>query len=38
VRVCVAEAVREHLGNWFEEHPARAAEIIDRMVRCLHQG
>ncbi|MFI1484879.1 DNA gyrase subunit B [Streptomyces sp. NPDC020747] len=33
VRDCVGEAVREHLGNWFEEHPERAAEIVDRIVR-----
>ncbi|MFI1031556.1 DNA gyrase subunit B [Streptomyces sp. NPDC020951] len=33
VRVCVGEAVREHLGNWFEEQPERAAEVVDRIVR-----
>ncbi|MFG2779928.1 DNA gyrase subunit B [Streptomyces prunicolor] len=33
VRVCVGEAVREHLGNWFAEHPERAAEIVNRIVR-----
>lgn len=33
VRICVAEAVREHLGNWFAEHPERAAEIVNRIVR-----
>lgn len=33
VRSCVAEAVREHLGNWFAEHPERAAEIVNRIVR-----
>lgn len=33
VRSCVAEAVREHLGNWFAERPERAAEIVNRIVR-----
>ncbi|MFE7030839.1 DNA gyrase subunit B [Streptomyces sp. NPDC057621] len=33
VRVCVGEAVREYLGAWFEEHPKRATEIVDRIVR-----
>lgn len=33
VRVCVAEAVREHLGAWFEAHPERAAEVVRRIVR-----
>ncbi|MER5209214.1 hypothetical protein ABT063_01080 [Streptomyces sp. NPDC002838] len=37
VRVCVGEAVREHLGNWFEEQPERAAEVVDRIVRGIHQ-
>ncbi|WP_308400765.1 hypothetical protein [Streptomyces sp. AS02] len=32
VRVCVREAVRERLGNWFEEHPERAMEVVDRIV------
>ncbi|WP_308406688.1 ATP-binding protein [Streptomyces sp. AC555_RSS877] len=31
VRVCDGEAVREHLGNWFEEQPERAAEVVDRI-------
>ncbi|WP_327399070.1 ATP-binding protein [Streptomyces sp. NBC_01288] len=33
VRVCVAEAVREHLGNWFAERPERGERVIDRVVR-----
>lgn len=37
VRDCVGEAVREHLGNWFEEEPERAAQFVDRVVRCVHQ-
>ncbi|MFD3380376.1 MULTISPECIES: DNA gyrase subunit B [unclassified Streptomyces] len=37
VRDCVAEAVREHLGNWFEEEPERAAEFVDRIVRGVHE-
>ncbi|MFD3616501.1 ATP-binding protein [Streptomyces sp. NPDC058676] len=37
VRVCVGEAVREGLGNWFEEQPERAAEVVDRIVRGVHQ-
>ncbi|WP_031476163.1 ATP-binding protein [Streptomyces bicolor] len=32
VRVCVREAVRERLGNWFEEHPEQAMEVVDRIV------
>ncbi|MFI5963911.1 DNA gyrase subunit B [Streptomyces asoensis] len=36
VRACVAEAVRELLGGWFEEHPDRAAAIVDRIVRHPH--
>ncbi|WP_329348097.1 DNA gyrase subunit B [Streptomyces sp. NBC_01261] len=33
VRVCVAEAVQEHLGNWFAERPERGERVIDRVVR-----
>ncbi|MFE0255520.1 ATP-binding protein [Streptomyces sp. NPDC059010] len=33
VRACVGEAVRECLDGWFEEHPERAAEVVDRIVR-----
>ncbi|MFH9292848.1 DNA gyrase subunit B [Streptomyces sp. NPDC017520] len=32
VRGCVGEAVREHLGRWFEEQPQRAAQIVDRIL------
>lgn len=32
VRDCVAQAVREHLGNWFKEHPEQAAEIVNRIL------
>ncbi|MGW0656950.1 DNA gyrase subunit B [Streptomyces umbrinus] len=37
VRNCVGEAVREHLGKWFEEEPERAAEFVDRIVQDIHQ-
>ncbi|MFJ9943069.1 DNA gyrase subunit B [Streptomyces erythrochromogenes] len=33
VRACVAEAVREHLGAWLEEHPREAEGIVDRILR-----
>ncbi|MEV6507393.1 DNA gyrase subunit B [Streptomyces sp. NPDC051642] len=33
VRVCVAQAVQEHLGNWFAERPKRGERVIDRVVR-----
>ncbi|MFH8387562.1 ATP-binding protein [Kitasatospora sp. NPDC018058] len=33
VRVCVEEAVRQHLGRWLEEHPERAAAIIGRIIK-----
>ncbi|MEV8544699.1 DNA gyrase subunit B [Streptomyces sp. NPDC051572] len=33
VQVCVAEAVREHLGDWFAERPERGAEVVDQVVR-----
>ncbi|MFJ9246710.1 ATP-binding protein [Streptomyces sp. NPDC101776] len=32
VRVCVAEAVQERLGEWFAEQPERAPELVDRIV------
>ncbi|MFF4903358.1 DNA gyrase subunit B [Streptomyces sp. NPDC001260] len=32
-RVCVAEAVREHVGAWFEESPERVADLVRRIVR-----
>ncbi|MGW5637461.1 DNA gyrase subunit B [Streptomyces sp. NPDC003832] len=31
VRDCVRQAVREHLSRWLEEHPERAAALLDRM-------
>ncbi|MGN9819176.1 hypothetical protein ACTMUQ_27985 [Streptomyces sp. SD11] len=37
VRMCVGEAVREHLGAWFEERPEQATEIVDRIVRGTHE-
>ncbi|MFG2376677.1 DNA gyrase subunit B [Streptomyces sp. NPDC048504] len=37
VRVCIAEAVREHLGSWFEEQPERGADIVARIVRDISQ-
>ncbi|MFJ8948287.1 DNA gyrase subunit B [Streptomyces sp. NPDC102395] len=37
VRACVSQAVREHLGTWFEERPDRAAAIVDRIIRHLHR-
>ncbi|TDT97280.1 DNA gyrase subunit B [Streptomyces sp. 846.5] len=33
VRLCVEEAVRQHLGRWLEEHPERAAGVIGRMIK-----
>ncbi|MFE7181321.1 hypothetical protein [Streptomyces erythrochromogenes] len=33
VRACVAEAVREHLGSWLEEHPREAEEAVSRILR-----
>ncbi|MFJ5775270.1 DNA gyrase subunit B [Streptomyces sp. NPDC093094] len=33
VRTCVAEAVREHLGAWLEEHPRQAASVTGRPAR-----
>ncbi|WP_328440386.1 DNA gyrase subunit B [Streptomyces sp. NBC_00444] len=38
VRACVGEAVRDHLGNWFEEQPKRAAEVVGRIVSRHPQG
>lgn len=37
VRACVGEAVREHLGSWFEEQPDRATEVVSRIVPVIHQ-
>lgn len=33
VRACVAQAVREHLGAWFEAHPEQAAAVIAPVLR-----
>ncbi|ALV35463.1 DNA gyrase subunit B [Streptomyces sp. CdTB01] len=33
VRLCVAEAVREHLDGWLEGHPERAAEVVRRIAQ-----
>ncbi|WP_405977070.1 ATP-binding protein [Streptomyces sp. NBC_00158] len=33
VRGCVAEAVREELGAWFERNPEAAASVVDRVLR-----
>lgn len=32
VRVCVARAVRDHLGAWLEQHPEQAAAVVGRLV------
>ncbi|KOT34846.1 DNA gyrase subunit B [Streptomyces caelestis] len=37
VRDCVGEAVREHLGNWLEEHSKQATQIVDRILRNIRQ-
>ncbi|MFH9471796.1 DNA gyrase subunit B [Streptomyces clavifer] len=37
VRDCVGEVVREHLGNWFEEQPLQAAQVVDRILRNTRQ-
>lgn len=37
VRACVGDAVREHLDNWFEERPERAAEAVERIVPRFRQ-
>ncbi|MFE2872173.1 ATP-binding protein [Embleya sp. NPDC059259] len=36
VHGCVEQAVREHLGRWLEEHPERAAAVLDRIIRTDH--
>jgi DNA gyrase subunit B len=38
VRACVAEAVEEHLGTWFEEHPEQAARIVEEVIRAHRQN
>lgn len=37
VRGCVGEAVREHLGRWFDEQPQHAAQIVDGILRTGHR-
>ncbi|MFF0201455.1 DNA gyrase subunit B [Streptomyces sp. NPDC005017] len=37
VRLCVAESVREHLADWFEEHSEQAAEFVGRLLRAGRQ-
>ncbi|MGR6998563.1 hypothetical protein ACU686_11505 [Yinghuangia aomiensis] len=32
VYTCVADAVREHLGRWFDDHPEQAAAIVGGMT------
>ncbi|WP_371094920.1 hypothetical protein [Streptomyces sanglieri] len=38
VRACVADAVREHLGTWLEEHPEQAAAVVGRIVRSARRN
>ena len=33
VRTCVREAVQEHLGGWFEEHPEESVKVVDRILQ-----
>ncbi|MFJ7779213.1 DNA gyrase subunit B [Streptomyces yangpuensis] len=33
VRTCVAEAVRDRLGAWLEEHPQEAEAVVARILR-----
>ncbi|MFJ2810559.1 ATP-binding protein [Kitasatospora sp. NPDC087271] len=37
VRACVGQAVQEHLGRWLEEHPERAAAVLDRIVEAARR-
>ncbi|MCX5129977.1 ATP-binding protein [Streptomyces sp. NBC_00193] len=37
VRTSVADAVREHLGTWLEQHPEQAAAIVGRIVQGARQ-
>ncbi|WP_405685539.1 DNA gyrase subunit B [Streptomyces sp. NBC_00057] len=37
VRGCVRQAVREHLGNWIEEQSKQATQVVDRILRNIHQ-
>ncbi|MFD0629086.1 hypothetical protein ACFQ2K_47190 [Streptomyces sanglieri] len=38
VRACVADAVREHLGTWLEEHPEQTAAVVGRIVRSARRN
>ncbi|UGQ11964.1 DNA gyrase subunit B [Yinghuangia sp. ASG 101] len=38
VRTCVADSIRKHLGTWLDDHPERAAEIINRAARRAHHA
>ncbi|MFI6978067.1 ATP-binding protein [Embleya sp. NPDC050154] len=38
VRACVAQAVREHLARWLEQHPEQAAALIDRILQDADQN
>ncbi|MFJ6087644.1 ATP-binding protein [Streptomyces sp. NPDC092369] len=33
VRTCVGDAVQEHLGTWFDEHPEQATGIVEQIIR-----
>ncbi|MGZ9929035.1 DNA gyrase subunit B [Streptomyces sp. NC-S4] len=33
VRACVAEAVREHLGDWLEQNPGQAESVVTELLR-----
>ncbi|MBK3574497.1 DNA gyrase subunit B [Streptomyces sp. MBT65] len=35
VRICVAEAVEERLGEWLDEQSERAPELVDRISRIV---
>lgn len=37
VRGCVRQAVREHLGNWIEEQSKQSTQVVDRILRNVHQ-
>ncbi|MEU3228224.1 hypothetical protein ABZ695_34395 [Streptomyces sp. NPDC006976] len=38
VRVCVGQAVQDHIGGWLQRNPQRVAAVIDRIVRGSHRG
>ncbi|WP_327436546.1 hypothetical protein OG279_38320 (plasmid) [Streptomyces sp. NBC_01201] len=37
VRGCVRQAVREHFGNWIEEQSKQATQVVDLILRNIHQ-